>query len=453
MVTAMTATAHAAPAAEMTAPAPTLSRGAAALDWIAPVRTWQTVAWEAASLAVAAGYGRTVPIETAAYAGAGALFGMTSLRVHGRCLAQWADTQARYRFHRLAARRRDKAEAGAGVEPLGALLPDLGLGQYVDPAGNRVGLAASDGGWVAAVRLGPTAEPDVRALIGVLREAFEGTTIPLACAQLVVWTAAGPGGVETETDASTDTSTDASTDPSATSNGTAALNGAEASNSTETPDLSKTVSLPAFTQDLATTVTVSALMPDLSETVTLPILRPEPETPPPATPPTPPPPTGPMRVYWLALRYRPRQAPHAALARGGGELGAARAAASAALNLVASLDAAGYPADALDQLEFGQELLVRQTWRDWSTGRLHQVCYLPRRSLDPAELLSRWTPGAAFSCASYTLSRTPRGRVRSESALRIAGKDVAGLAPPVPAVRASGRQQEFVLRTLPLAVC
>src|SRR2546423_9039228 len=146
MVTAMTATAHAAPAAEMTAPAPTLSRGAAALDWIAPVRTWQTVAWEAASLAVAAGYGRTVPIETAAYAGAGALFGMTSLRVHGRCLAQWADTQARYRFHRLAARRRDKAEAGAGVEPLGALLPDPGLGQYVDPAGNRVGLAASDGG-------------------------------------------------------------------------------------------------------------------------------------------------------------------------------------------------------------------------------------------------------------------------------------------------------------------
>jgi type VII secretion protein EccE len=170
-----------------------------------------------------------------------------------------------------------------------------------------------------------------------------------------------------------------------------------------------------------------------------------------------------MRVTWLALRYRPRQAPNAALARGGGELGAARTVASAALGLVARLDEAGYGADALNQSELAQELMVavhgadpapptvRETWRDWSAGHLRQVCYEPHRVLDPAALLGRWTPGAAFTCASYTLSRTPRGRVRGEAALRIAGVDVEDLAPPFPAIRANGRQQEFVLRTLPLA--
>jgi hypothetical protein len=138
--------------------------------------------------------------------------------------------------------------------------------------------------------------------------------------------------------------------------------------------------------------------------------------------------------------------------------------AGAALGLVSRLDSAGYPADALDQFELGQELLValnagdptpsevRESWRDWSTGHLRQVCYEPHRSLDPAGLLERWAPGAAFTCSSYTLSRTPRGRIRGASALRVAGHDVEALESPVPAVRANGRHQEFVLRTLPLAV-
>jgi type VII secretion protein EccE len=431
MVTAMTS--HAAPAAEMMLPpafqpavaeivtaAPALSRGAAALDWIAPVRTWQTVAWEAATLAVAAGYGRSPLTEAAAYAGAGALVGMSSLRVHGRCLGQWTDTQGRYRYRKLAARRR--AEAGAAVEPLATLLPDLALGGYVDRAGNRVGLAASDGGWVAAVRLGPAVEPDAGALVAVLREAFADTTIPLASAQLLVWTAAGPSGagpVAPAPDPAPHPAPDSDPDPA----------------------------------DLTATVTHAVMPPGSFPSQA----KPQPSI-------TPAPNRGPMRVYWLALRYRPRQAPHAAMARGGGELGAARAVASAALSLVSRLDSAGYPADALDQFELGQELLValnagdpspgevRESWRDWSTGHLQQVCYEPHRSLDPAGLLDRWAPEAAFTCSSYTLSRTPRGRIRSASALRVAGPDAGGLESPVPAVRANGRHREFVLRTLPLAV-
>jgi hypothetical protein len=464
MVSAMSS--HAAPAAELLAPPPpapipaeraaapdapiTVPRGAAALDWIAPVRGWQTVAWEAAALAAVAGYGHSAVTESVAYAGAGALVGMTSVRFRGRHLAQWADTQGRYRYRRVSTRRKaDKA--GGAAEPLAALVPDLGLGEYVDRAGNRVGLAATDGGWVAAVRLRTTAEPQIDVLMQVLREAYAGTTIPLASAQLVVWTAAPPEAPRP--DRQQPPQREQPPSPS--------------------PDLSQTVSLKAMTSpDLAETQTLRAISsPDLSETMTLQAVTglpapgapgaPEPPGPAPQQPPQN---LAPMRVTWLALRYRPRQAPYAALARGGGELGAARAVASAALGLVARLDEAGYGADALDQAELGQELLVamhgadpappapQETWRDWSAGSLRQICYEPHRALDPAALLGRWTPGAAFTCASYTLSRTARGRVRGEAALRIAAVDAESLRPPFPALRANGRQQEFVLRTMPLAV-
>jgi hypothetical protein len=447
---------HAAPAAEMLAPpvptpvervaapdaAVTVPRGAAALNWIAPVRGWQTVAWEAAALAAAAGYGHSATTEGIAYAGAGALVGMTSVRFRGRHLVQWADTQGRYRYRRVSTRRGTNEPATA-AEPLASLLPGLGLGEYVDRAGNRVGLAATDGGWVSAVRLRSSGEPQINALIEVLREAYAATTIPLASAQLVVWTAAPPEAPQPQLYLAS-------------------------------PDLSETMSLRAMpspdvtdTANLATThPPLPQPSPDLSETVTMQAItglagpgrpaqgRPSPE----------PQNLAPMRVTWLALRYRPRQAPYAAAARGGGELGSARTVASAALGLVARLDEAGFTADALNQSELGQELMVavhgadpsppnvQESWRDWSAGSLRQICYEPHRALDPAALLGRWTPGAAFTCASYTLSRTARGRIRGEAALRIAGVDAEALMPPFPAIRANGRQQEFVLRTMPLAV-
>ncbi|ACU72058.1 hypothetical protein Caci_3149 [Catenulispora acidiphila DSM 44928] len=451
---------HAAPAVEMPAPsapipieraaaapeAAAVPRGSAALDWIAPVRGWQTVAWEAAALAAVAGYGHSAATESMAYAGAGALVGMTSVRFRGRHLAQWADAQGRYRYRRMSTRRKGGDDSGGVAEPLAALLPDLGLGEYVDRAGNRVGMAASDGGWVSAVRLRTSGEPQIGALMEVLREAYAGTTIPLASAQLVVWTAAPP---EAPLQQQREPRSQSSSQP----------------RQQISPDLSETVSLQTMpSPDLSETQSLTAMpSPDLSETVTLPAVTdlPEPE---PSNGSQPQPQNlAPMRVTWLALRYRPRQAPYAALARGGGELGSARAVASAALGLVARLDAAGYGADALDQAELGQELMVamlgadpapptlQETWRDWSAGNLRQICYEPHRALDPAALLGRWTPGAAFTCASYTLSRTARGRIRGEAALRIAGVDAESLRPPFPAIRANGRQQEFVLRTMPLA--
>ena len=380
---------HAAPAAEMLAPPPPIDhalepqaaaprRGSGALDWIAPVRAWQTVAWEAAALAAVAGTGRSTATQAAAYAGAGALVGVTSLRIHGRCLAQWADTQGRYRYRRVSARRRG-AQDGAVADPLAALLPDLGLGEYVDRAGNRVGLAATDGGWVSAVRLGPTAETNIGTLIDVLRHTYAGTTIPLACAQLVVWTAAPP-----------------EIPPFAPQQ----AQQSQQAQSSQAPDLDMTMTLPAWghsgqhgqpTRPIPNPAANPALnsAPD-------PAARPRTSR-------------APMRVTWLALRYRPRLAPHAAAARGGGELGAARAAASAALGLVAQLDAAGYPANALDQSELGQELMVavhganpappavEETWSDWTAGALRQACYEPRRGVDPAELLDQWVPDAAFT--------------------------------------------------------
>ncbi|WP_370355366.1 type VII secretion protein EccE [Catenulispora sp. EB89] len=501
---------HAAPAAEIMASAPPIPtaavspaavpdpaavpRGAAALDWIAPVRGWQTVAWEAAALAAVAGYGHSTATEATAYAGAGALVGLTSVRFRGRHLAQWADTQGRYRYRRVNTRRRKDGPGTGAAEPLAALLPDLGLGEYVDRAGNRVGLAATDGGWVSAVRLRTTEDPHVGTLIEVLKAAYAGTTIPLASAQLVVWTAAPP-------EAPLQQQSQQAQQGQNSQQGQLHQNGQNGQNSQQalSPDLVETQSLATMpSPDLSETQSLTAMpSPDLSETMTLQAITDTMQPPgqqpakqsgkqpaqqsgsassapasqgsqssqsPQSGQQQQPQQLAPMRVTWLALRYRPRQAPAAALARGGGELGSARAVASAALGLVARLDEAGYGADALDQAELGQELMVAlhgadpapptvlETWRDWSAGALRQICYEPHRALDPAALLGRWTPGAAFTCASYTLSRTARGRVRSEAALRIAGVDAESLEPPFPAIRANGRQQEFVLRTMPLAI-
>ena len=68
--------------------------------------------------------------------------------------------------------------------------------------------------------------------------------------------------------------------------------------------------------------------------------------------------TEPIRVHWLALRYHAAGAPAAAAARGGGQTGAARATATAALTLAGRLAEAGYGGVVLDEAELRQELLV-----------------------------------------------------------------------------------------------
>lgn len=363
---------------------PARDRGSA-LRWIAPVRRWQLAAWEVALLVVGLTVDQATPVRGAGLAVAVAVVLTTSVRVSGCCLSQWACTLAGYRRRQRSAARRPAAA------PLATLVPDLKLCEHVDRAGNRVGLAVVGDGLTAVVRLAPGARPALDELLTVLREVSADTMIPLAGAQLVVWTAAAP------------------------------------------PQPGRAGRVP-------------------------------------------------MRLYWLALRYRPGHAPRAALARGGGETGAMRAAASAALGLAVRLDGAGYSSTVLDRVLLAQELevalggaagtssqpppAVRETWRSWSAAGVRQSCYLPDHSLNPAVALDRWVPWAAFSCASYTLAATPRGQLRGEVVIRLGDTrpasgttSVTRARRPTPrsefgrfAVPTTGRTQQYVLRTLPLAM-
>jgi type VII secretion protein EccE len=184
----------------------------------------------------------------------------------------------------------------------------------------------------------------------------------------------------------------------------------------------------------------------------------------------------PTRIQWLAVRYRPADAPVAALARGGGDTGAARATATAALALVARLAEAGYAGVVVDEPELRQELLValgsdhsalgggtfrvKESWRDWSIGTLRQLCFAPRSERDGIALLGRWTAQAAFTCTSYSLRRTVRGEVRGEGRVRIGvhptaripGAAELGRLLGVELLARNGRQGSSVLDTLPLAL-
>jgi type VII secretion protein EccE len=185
----------------------------------------------------------------------------------------------------------------------------------------------------------------------------------------------------------------------------------------------------------------------------------------------------PMQVQWLALRYRPADAPAATRARGGGETGAAKATASAAMALVGKLAEAGYAGVVLDEPELRQELLValgsdhaalgggqqfavKETWHDWTIGSLRQITFLPRHERGGPVLLGRWTPQAAFTCTSYSLRRTARGEVRGDARVRIGVHPTAkiptakqvGRALGVQLLARNGRHGESVLDTLPLAL-
>jgi type VII secretion protein EccE len=182
----------------------------------------------------------------------------------------------------------------------------------------------------------------------------------------------------------------------------------------------------------------------------------------------------PVRVYWLALRYRYADAPWPALARGGGAAGGRRAAASAAQRLSSDLADAGYPSTVLDTPELYHALFVaigadrgagsggryhaREGWRDWSVGQVRQACFTPRSVADQVRLIGLCAPGAALTCTAYGLRRTAQGRVTATTTVRIGlpsgvpytpGQVAAKLG--VPVLSTNGRHREHVLATLPLA--
>jgi len=176
-----------------------------------------------------------------------------------------------------------------------------------------------------------------------------------------------------------------------------------------------------------------------------------------------------FRAHWFAVRYRPEDAPIAALARGGGDLGALRSTACAALGLMGSLAEAGYESTVLEAGELTEELRVslgveRQGvpaisdgWRNWSAGATSQACFAPRLRHDIARALTLSVPQAAFTACSYTLRRTPAGKVRPEVTIRVGARTGGSRLPnaaelDIPVVPLHGRHAASVRRSLPLAL-
>jgi type VII secretion protein EccE len=167
-----------------------------------------------------------------------------------------------------------------------------------------------------------------------------------------------------------------------------------------------------------------------------------------------------LRVRWLAVRYRPDQAPIAALARGGGDLGALRSTASAALSLMGVLAEAGYQSTVLEAGELAKELRVAlgvqgaasgapESWRSWTWNGITQACFTPRSP----RVLEASVPGAAFTATSYTLTRTPGGRETAQVTIRVGARPGAPVpAPNLPVVPLHGRHGAGMRRTLPLAL-
>jgi type VII secretion protein EccE len=159
-----------------------------------------------------------------------------------------------------------------------------------------------------------------------------------------------------------------------------------------------------------------------------------------------------LRTFWVAIRLLPGLHPAAVEARGGGEQGAIRTAAVAALRLATALRQRGYGLRVLDGAELTDELgtslgleppprgaagrpltaprrglAARETWRSWSLGTLHHACFRMRRP--PRQrarlaalfnLLAR--PPAVTTCVSVLYTRDESGRPspRPEVVLRVA---------------------------------
>jgi type VII secretion protein EccE len=177
------------------------------------------------------------------------------------------------------------------------------------------------------------------------------------------------------------------------------------------------------------------------------------------------------QVCLLSLRYRPADAPLAALCRGKGELGELRATTRAALNVMGTLAELGHHSTMLEAGELAAELraylgvpessarplAALDAWRSWSVGGTAQSCFVPLTKTDLPAVLGSRAQAAAFTVTSYTLRRTSFGRIRDEATIR-AGGPPGTRKPPrardldVPAVPLYGRHAAAVRRTLPLAL-
>ncbi|MFI9385998.1 type VII secretion protein EccE [Kutzneria sp. NPDC052558] len=151
--------------------------------WLRPVTAGQIAVWQIAALAVLLTLPPFDVTGIAVAAGAVLVVAATSIRRGGLCLYQWLGV-------RLAYLRRPKASPSP--DPIEAVLPGLTVMRHVDRAGNRVGLACRGADRIALARLPSGVRPELDVVITALREAQQRADIPLAGAQLVVWTSPGP---------------------------------------------------------------------------------------------------------------------------------------------------------------------------------------------------------------------------------------------------------------------
>lgn len=182
---------------------------------------------------------------------------------------------------------------------------------------------------------------------------------------------------------------------------------------------------------------------------------------------------GARREYLLAVRYRPAEAPLAALSRGTGELGEHRAITRAALGVLGALADAGYPATVLEAGELAAELRetlgiqgellagsrrtssVVDGWWSWSAAGTTQVCFAAKTDLDSAFAVS--APDSSLTVVSYHLRRTHLGRLHEHVTIRVANhrgtrKPLRAGDLDVPVLPLYGRHEAAVRGTLPLAL-
>ncbi|WP_243770209.1 type VII secretion protein EccE [Amycolatopsis acidicola] len=175
---------------------------------------------------------------------------------------------------------------------------------------------------------------------------------------------------------------------------------------------------------------------------------------------------GDAREYLLAVRYRPAEAPIAAVARGNGELGELRATARAALGVLGSLVDLGYSGTVLEAGELAAELRktlgvhedrpgsVLDGWRSWATEGSVQAGFVPVGEKDPAAVLGTYARGSAFTVTSYSLRRNSLGRLRQELTIRVVKnrRRPRSRELPLRVVPLYGLHERAVRRSLPLAL-
>lgn len=174
------------------------------------------------------------------------------------------------------------------------------------------------------------------------------------------------------------------------------------------------------------------------------------------------------RTDLLAVRYRPAEAPIAAVARGNGEVGELRATTRAALGVLGALSEIGYTGTVLEAGELAAELRetlgvhedragsVVNGWRSWAADGSVQAGFTPVGT-SPGAVLGTYARGSAFTVTSYVLRRNALGRLREELTIRVVRNQVRRKPPRARdlgfrVVPLYGRQQSAVRRSLPLAL-